>query len=185
MKARPPLPIVLGGPSGSGKSWLGRFLGDNGSLHLEADIRDADGIDSLGLRNAWDAFYLRYDPVPLSQAMEDRRLATQRSRVVLGLPSTPLSPAHLQKAAGMLLIRFLAGSALACLQSFLKREAGGRATEVQLQAFWELHNKAIMAALKSPEYTAFRLEAFQADGQRTAVDVMARSLVALSQPRDL
>jgi hypothetical protein len=184
MNARRPLPIVLGGPSGSGKSCLGKFLDENGSLHLEADLRDADGIDSLGLRDAWDAFYLRYDPVPLSQAMEGRRLAAQRNRVVLGLPSTPLSPAHLQKTAGVLLIRFLAGPAVACLLSFLTREAGGRATQVQLQAFWEHHNKAIMAALESPDYAGFILEAFETDGRRITVDVLARSLVASSRPSE-
>jgi hypothetical protein len=96
-----------------------------------------------------------------------------------------LSPAHLQKAAGVLLIRFLAGPALACLQSFLKREAGGRATEVQLQAFWEHHNKAIMAALESPEYAGFRLEAFQGDGRRTTTVELVQRLVDLSQPKDL
>jgi len=82
------LPIVLGGLSGSGKSSLGEYLERiRGWLHLEADQEGRDGIDELGLREVWNRFYERYDPIPLAQELERRRGIEGRVRVILTLPS--------------------------------------------------------------------------------------------------
>jgi hypothetical protein len=173
------LPILLGGPSGSGKSSLGQFLEGQGWLHLEADKSGTNGIDDLGLHEVWDSFDKQCNSGPLAQELEQRRVKAGRVRVILTLPSTPLSASHLERAGGVLLIRFLAGPPEACLRSFMKREAAAN------EAHWNTHNKDIIAALNDPAYARYKLAAFHEDGlTRVTWEVLARRLFELSWPSD-
>lgn len=174
------MPILLGGPSGSGKSSLGQFLEGQGWLHLEADRSGTNGIDDLGLHEVWDSFDKRCDPGSLAQELERRRVDAGRIRVILTLPSTPLSATHLERAAGVLLIRFLAGPPEACLRSFMKREAAAN------EAHWNAHNKCIIAALNDPAYARHKIVAFHEDGHtRVTKEVLGQRLFELSMPSDV
>jgi hypothetical protein len=178
------LPIVLGGPSGSGKSSLGEYLDRiKRWLHLEADQEGKDGIDELGLREVWNRFYERYDPVPLAQELERRRAVEGRVRVILTLPSMHLCAAHLEGAFSPLLIQFLAGPAWASLRSRTKRELAKNA--VPGEAHWCENNKAILEAFTKPAYARHKIVAFQQNGRRVARGVLAQRLFDLSRPSNV
>jgi hypothetical protein len=178
----PPMPVLLSGPSGSGKSRLGAYLSSQRWLHLEADERDRDGLDAFGLRAAWNTFWNATDPAPLAEELERRRLTENRIRVILTLPSTPLTPLHLQRATGTLLIRFLAGPGWACFRGFTERER--MKGEALGEGHWCRYNARILDALNLPAYAAHRLEAFEQTGRRVPLETLAQGLLKQSRRRD-
>lgn len=174
MSTKAPLPILLGGPSGIGKSSLGHNLNTRGWLHCEADRPGSDGVDDLNLRVVWDTFYNHRNPEPLARELERQRARANCVRVVLTLPSIPLTPEHLARSNGVMLIRFLTGPGWACLRNFtLRKSVDGKMLG---EAHWCQHNWKILDALNSPTYALHRLEAIDADGKGVASDVLAQNL---------
>jgi hypothetical protein len=87
-----PLIIGIGGPSGVGKSCFCRFLQKKGWLYLEADQDETDGIDELGIRAPWDAFFNDGQNQPLAEELSNRMADGGNSGVVLALPSCACPP---------------------------------------------------------------------------------------------
>jgi len=177
-----PLPVLLGGPSGVGKSTLGEDLNKHGALFIEADMHGADAIGSFGLREAWDDFYVRVDPMPLARELEQRRLAGRKSHVVLGLPSDPLSPSHLSAARGILRIQFLFGPGDVCMRNFIKRERQPVSLHPGMEAFWHNNNDRLMAALLTADYAPHTTVAIREDGQRVPTEDLVQRLFNQSTP---
>jgi hypothetical protein len=172
MSNNAPLPILLGGPSGVGKTFLGTYLAGLGCLMLESDKHVPGGFDALGLRADWDAFEKRLDPIPLARELEIRRVTARHGHVILSLASTPLSLEHLRCAKGRLQILFLAGPGTACMRNFLARERP-QATA----AFWHKHNDRLIAALATSECDRYKIEAIREDGQFVAREVVAQRIL--------
>lgn len=158
-------PLIISGPSGVGKSTFGQYLESQDWMYLEADLTDADGIDVLGLRNPWDAFWEKYDARPLSSELTERKNKEGKAGVVLSLPSCAIpSPAHLIKSQDLMSIRFLYGAPSYCLAAFLSRESGsGRGLD---EAHWKQNNERVFSTLCNTEYIPYRINVFETDGGR-------------------
>lgn len=95
------------GPSGVGKSSFGQYIAHaKGWLHLEIDqFPNGDGIDTHGLREPWDLFFLKKDPSALAAELA-RRVESEKSQG--GVASFPggvvLSPDHIKVCRGLIAI---------------------------------------------------------------------------------
>lgn len=162
------LPILLFGPSGSGKSSLGRHLATKGWIHLEADLfreERKDGIDEHGLRATWDAFIDQHQPFHLARELEQRRAKPNALGIVLTLPSLVVPPPNLIVASkGLLSIKILFGSLTHCLGAFLEREQ--KTTDGLGRGHWEQHNRLIFAKLIEPPFQAYIVQGFHPSGER-------------------
>ena len=78
-------PLILGGPSGVGKSRIGADLAGQGWLYLEADEYSDGGIDRFGLRESWILFWSHQRPFRLVAELQER--SRNHVGVVLTLPS--------------------------------------------------------------------------------------------------
>ncbi|MEO6847880.1 MAG: hypothetical protein ABI254_11515 [Chthoniobacterales bacterium] len=167
------MPLVLGGPSGVGKSYFCKYLQENGWLHLEADQEEGNGIDKLGLRGKWDQFFEERKPEALAAELMRRQAEGKYSSVVLSLPS-PATPDSflIEKSIQQLKIRFLWGREEFCILDFLMREKRtGRNLDA---AHWHNNNDSVMQKLSKPSYIAYLLNVYNADGQRKPLeDVLA------------
>jgi hypothetical protein len=182
MNNRSPLPILLGGPSGSGKSSLGQFLQGQRWLHLEADLSGKDGIDVLDLRIPWDSFWLKSDTAQLAQELEARRVRTQCVRTIITVPSLVPTEEQLRKSNGVILVRFLSGPDWACMRSFLEREAKNVTNRSPYEAHWRQHNGRLVAALGTSNFARYKIEAISNDGQFISRETLATRLLDLSKP---
>jgi hypothetical protein len=170
---------LIFGPSGTGKSTLGKECERHGWLHLEADqflATGQDGIDLLDLRAEWNAYWHRFDAVSLVDAVAARAKAAGRTGAVLTLPSLILpSPKH-HDAAGALRLRFfiLFGSAGQCLQAAIERpefRAKGLGA-----GHWHRHNDGLFHSITDPFLCPFLLPAWDASGGRIPVLELARAI---------
>lgn len=157
------MPLVLGGPSGVGKSTLCDYLKQQGWLYLEADQYPLDGIDELNLRTEWNEFWDRGDAALLADALM-RRKGTHVG-VVLSLPSGAVPPAErLHQNAAFLTMRFLWGEPSLCRTAFIEREKhSGRNLPVRV---WDTNNPAVFRMLSSSAYAPFLVNVFTLDGMR-------------------
>lgn len=156
--------LFLGGPSGSGKShFASEYLTSRGWVHLEIDQFPNDGISEHGLRTLWDAFLLRFDPIPLREELLVR--AAGAEGIVLTFPSTLVFlPQHFRTAEGSFEIAYLFGLEAYCLTSFLKRESE-RGGELGV-AHWRANNAKVFSELKCPENRPLLVNVFHEDGTR-------------------
>jgi hypothetical protein len=171
-------PLVIGGPSGVGKSCFSSFLEQQGWLYLEADQVPKDGINELGLRIPWDQFWNFRDAELLAKELKSRQAAKRCKATVLSLPSCAVpTPDHLTAAETTLRIRFLYGDPRLCLKAFLDRE---RATGRNLPAtHWDDHNKDVFRILSTSVYHSYLVDVFHADGTRHPWD---RILINIVEP---
>lgn len=156
--------LLLGGPSGCGKTFFAsEHLAQRGWVHLEVDQFGKDGITELGLRNEWDAFWLRFDPISLRDKLFSRGGGAEG--IVLSFPSTLVfSPKHLRAAQGSFQIAYLFGNEGHCLNSFLKRERQlNRGLGV---AHWGANNSNVFSELNRPENLPLLVSVFHEDGTR-------------------
>lgn len=157
------IPLIIGGPSGAGKSEFGKHLQACGWLHLEADQFPKDGINELGLRNEWNAFWNDSKPQNLADALKSR--AKGRKGVVLSLPSVAIPSIELiAQCEQGLKIRFLWGDPRYCLSSYLDRERkSGRGLTPSL---WDANNRRVYEQLSSSGYHRYLVDAFDTNGAR-------------------
>ena len=163
------IPLVIGGPSGVGKSSFCEFLRKEGWLYLEADQyeHEKDGIDELGLRAAWNQFWNCHDARALADELMRRQNDSQSAGVVLSLPSCAVpSVQHLQAAKGLLLIHFLYGDPRFCLAAFAGRERATGRNLPALQLHWDGNNKTVFMTLSTSPYHSHLINVFHEDGQR-------------------
>jgi hypothetical protein len=154
-------PRILTGPSGAGKSFLGKFLESEGWLYLEADQHPKDGIDELGLRSEWDAFFGRRDPRALSDELIRR--AEKHTGVILTLPSGAIPcPDLISASEAELNIRFLWGDPRNCLRAFLDREKkSGRNLPA---SHWDSNNGEVFKRLSQSAYHPYLVDVFDSQG---------------------
>ena len=167
------LPLILGGPSGTGKSSFGKFLELKGWLYIEVDQFPRDGIANARLRSEWDAFWNQCNANPLARELNKRKEDGGAKGVLLSLPGTAVpSLDHLRAADGVALIRFLYGHPRYCLKAFLDRE---RAREKPLdEAHWDANNPGVYCALSRSAYHPYLIQVFREDGQRIPWEDVAK-----------
>src|ERR1022692_1547936 len=121
-----PSHLFILGPSGVGKTHLAGHLGSTPAyLHVEIDRpAEGDGIDIEGLRTEWDQFWGGESAVPIAAALTGRARAQQRAACVVSFPSQVLFSLSQITAAveAGISVKYLYGSAAACIESFLARE---------------------------------------------------------------
>lgn len=148
--------VLLFGPSGSGKSSLGKALAEQVQwLYIETDpySRSASSVAPP----ACLAQLFSPNPNFANLATELRGLSHSRRGVVLSFISVicPLiEHINAAKKAGLTTI-FLYGEEAHCLQAFLHREKrNGRNLP---ESHWHTYNTGIFRALERPEYKAHLL----------------------------
>ena len=170
------LPVILGGPSGVGKYEFCRFLEGKGWVYLEADEtekRHKSGIDQLGLKSSWDAFWTQANPEPLARELSSRK--QQSSNIVLSLPSKAIpSPKHIEQSKGILSIRFLYGDPRFCLDGFLEREK--KLKRGFDESFWAGNNGQVFCSLATSPYRPFLIDVFASDGSRLNLEDLLKAL---------
>lgn len=146
-----------------GKSSFCKYLAELGWLYLEADQKNVDGIDALGLRAEWNEFYGDHKYLTLAQKLQ--ALGAEHKGVVLSLPSAAIPKVPLIRASNEFLgVRFLWGDPRWCLRDFLARE---RATGRNLPAsHWDAHNKGVYSTLCTSEYQPLLIDVFDSSGRR-------------------
>ena len=177
-------PIVfLLGPSGAGKSTLGRWLAEDCRFHhIEIDRFEGDGIDLVGLRPEWNAFYLNDDATSLASSIRDRVSNVGAAGAVLSFNSMLLLDPRAIQAAERQGIRtiILYGTAADCLQAFLRREeAMQRGLD---QVHWLRHNAHAYIAHSRTEYSPNRLRTFVSGKHRARNELVAEVQSRLGAP---
>src|SRR5262249_17388895 len=155
-------PIVfLLGPSGAGKSQLATWIAEDlGFVWIEIDRFPKDGIELAGLRKEWDTFQESGQATEMASTICDRVKLAQKDGAILSFPSTLVLPICHIEAAERQGIRFLIlyGTGAVCLEAFLRREReSGRGLDAE---HWILNNAASYAEISRPEYSKYRLMAF-------------------------
>jgi hypothetical protein len=172
---------LLVGPSGAGKSTIGEWAQEDlGLLWLEADLWGADGINRLGLRRQWDAFYRDGEPHRLANTLRLRAKKLGRGGAILTLPSMVLlSPAQVESARAVgVTVAIAWGTAEACLGAFMAREE--KHPRRIGENHWRQYNRECYGEYARSVYAALRLETFNHDGTRRArTDIMAALAVLL------
>jgi hypothetical protein len=133
-------------------------------LHLEVDLPGADGIDQLGLRSEWNAFYSRNEGAPQATALRHRVAAPGRAGALSSLPSNAvLTTGRVAAArAATMHVAIASGPPALRLNAFLRREREpGRGFD---ERRWHRFNDGVVAAYSSPEYTPLLLPTFNQDG---------------------
>ena len=165
LRANPAPVIFVAGPSGVGKTTLGRWIEED-LRFLFLDIDPPLGTASHGLRREWLRFGHYLDPAPLASALRDRITRECRLGAMLAFPSTVIFPRaaiNAAKAAGISTV-VIYGPPKLCERDFLAREStNGRGLTVE---HWQSNNKYAQLAYGGPEYADMRLDAFRPDGTR-------------------
>jgi hypothetical protein len=177
MRSEPNLFIL--GPSGAGKTRLGRYIAKARKyLHLEIDrYPDGDGIDLENLRHVWDPFFEQGDVAALASALCARAASSGRPACVLTFPSgLVLSSLHIAAAADHnILVRYLYGSAADCLASFIKRERESvRNLPVQ---HWFANNACAYLDISTAEFARHRVIAFGNGGKHLKLAALAAAML--------
>ena len=105
--------------------------------------------------------------------MTARSIARKRGACVLSFPSrVVLSPSQIAAAfAAEISVKYLYGSAAACIEAFLKRErATGRNLGVE---HWLLNNSNEYLLMSKPELAEWRVDVFSPEGHRPTVAEIA------------
>lgn len=155
--------MFLLGPSGSGKTKLAGWVAEDLEfLHIEIDRwPEGDGIDLAGLRKEWDAFLGSGQLARLAAAIRKHVQEALKQGAILSFPSTLVLPIQLMEAAEQHGVRFLIlyGTGAECLEAFLRRERElGRGLDGQ---HWILNNARPYAEFSRPEFSEYRLMAFE------------------------
>lgn len=159
--------VLITGLAGAGKTTLAEWMReDRGFLHLDGDVRGADGIDLCGLRDQWDRFHRHDDPFPLARTLRERTRLAGAAGALLSLPSTLLFTIERIAAArdaGLETV-LLFGEPDRCLQAFLDRErrAGTRLDE----PYWHRTNDRAYRRYGDAAFETVRFPAFTPDGAR-------------------
>lgn len=171
--------IIILGPSGVGKSEISKELANTiNFLHLEADVRDEDGIDLNNLRKEWDLFLHNENYTPLLGLLIERFKAAEKKGAILSLPSlSPFKTELMHRATkdGMLFI-ILYATAADCINSFLNREEQlGSGLGIE---HWHKYNCVSYFNMSLPEFKEFRHLTFDNDVRKTnetvALELMKR-----------
>jgi len=137
-----------------------------GYLHLDGDLRHANGIDRLGLRSDWNQFWNRGEPQRLAEVLQARAINAGAAGSLLSLPSTALFTAQrvaATRAVGLRVI-VLFGSPENCVRAFLERER--RMPQSLTEAHWHRNNDHVHAQYVDSAFDAVRMDAFKPDGSR-------------------
>ena len=154
------------GPSGVGKSSFGDYLANiKDWYHLEIDQFINDGIDTYGLRQEWDAYYLSLDPSGLITELKKRTMESGKSNCVLTFPGNlVLSTNHISVVANVIKVIYLYGSAVRCMTTFLKRE---QETHRNLGLdHWITYNCLSYINMSMPELETNRVYVWTCSGDR-------------------
>ena len=153
---------------------MGRWLAEDcGFHHIEIDRFEGDGIDLVGLRREWNAFYLDDDATSLASSIRDRVSNVGAAGAVLSFNSMLLLDPRAIAAAERQGIRTIIvyGPAADCLQAFLRREeAMPRGLD---QAHWLRHNAYSYIAHSLTEYSPHRLQTFVSGRHRARHELVA------------
>ncbi len=158
-------PLLLGGPSGVGKSTFCAALQHKGWVYLEADQSPLDGIDEIGIRDEWDHFWNHGSAERLHAVLVRIAMDAGKTNIVLSLPSGAVpSSTRILSSLDLLSIRFLWGNPQYCLRDFLARELliGRNYNELH----WRNNNSHAISLLSEPFYAPYLVEVFDADGAR-------------------
>jgi shikimate kinase len=159
------------GPSGVGKSSFGRHLAVNRNwLHLEIDqFPTGDGIDIHGLRQEWNEFYDRKNPVALIAKLTQHTSAKNKNHCVLTFPSgVVLSDEHVRSSSDQIQTIYLYDSAAHCIRAFLDRE---RRSKRNLGVdHWMTNNRTSYFLMSTPVFEPSRVHVFTHSGARRTHD---------------
>jgi hypothetical protein len=172
--------LFILGPSGAGKSAVAAAVGSEcGLSHLEIDrYPEGDGIDMERLRPEWDEFLKTSRPEALAEQLSRRAARDNTPGCVLSFPSGLILSVDLIVAAETagIRVRYLYGSAAACMIGFLEREKStGRGLGVE---HWLANNASSYLQLSRPEYAPYRVEAFTWKEVRVPLDIMVQRVGA-------
>lgn len=173
-------PVVLAvGPSGAGKTTIGKFARDYlGFLWQEADIWMANGISRLRLQRPWRAFLDHADAAPLADTLRLRSKGSGANGMLLSLPSLVLlTSSHLEAAVAARMTPVVVwGRPNLCLTSFLDRER--ELLRGVGAPHWHHFNAECLEMYGRAEFDPHRLDTFNADGTRKDVNVLVAELHA-------
>jgi hypothetical protein len=150
---------------------LGQFLQrERGFIHIEFDNAGVppDLVEQAGLKQEWEALYLRSDPSLLVSRFPQPTVIT--------IPGFPIFDRTRPPMDGIK-VRYLVGPAWACLREFEKRE---QELNRKLGASHWLHNNTrIFYSLEQGTIPAeWCVPAFNANGNRRTFDEIANDVCA-------
>jgi hypothetical protein len=155
--------IFLLGPSGVGKSHVTTLLMKQiPFLFMDIDIHHP--FSHYGLRNEWNTFATKLDPLPLAAALRARIKAADATRALLSFPSRRvLTRKHIDAAAAVGIHSVLLwGPIHLCKKAALQRNDGRVTSDTR----YDDANKFAFETYRSPEFDPIRIEMFRADGSR-------------------
>src|SRR5262249_49524626 len=108
----------------------------------------------------------------MASTIRDRVKLAQRNGAILSFPSTLVLPTgHIEAAEQGMRFLILYGTGADCLEAFLQREREtGRGLDTE---HWILNNAASYAEISRPEYSKYRLMAFDQSCHRPRSDLVA------------
>ena len=147
-----PIVLFLLGPSGVGKSSLGKYLSTKNWLHIEIDrYPEGDGIDLNNLRTEWEEYYLKSLPGALHSELKLRTISASASGCILTVPNGLVigrALVELSQEVGIS-VRYLYGPAADCISTFLQREiSSGRGLTAE---HWVRYNRDPYIEMSLPE----------------------------------
>lgn len=161
------LPTALvTGLSGAGKTQVCEWLAQDGFLHLDGDVREANGIDRLGIRSEWNQFWNRGEPQRLAMALRARARKVGAHGALLSLPSTAVFTVERVARTRAIDLRLIVlfGTPQNCIRAFLEREK--KMPGPMGDADWHRNNDHVYEQYVNSAFDSVRIEAFRPDGLR-------------------
>ncbi len=166
--------LLLLGPSGVGKSTVGRWIAEDLRFrHIELDLWPKDGIDAANLRAEWEAFWSRADAGQFDAGVRAQISSENAAGAVLTFPSLVVFSAEQIAASERSAMNIIAlyGTEADCLGAFLRLyQHSGRRLD---RHHWLQNNAASHNQLGDACYSALRLRAFQGGQFRERAIIMA------------